>query len=241
MIELDKIPKIDFAEQTTIRLISTAYIEEAALAPLVEDMDELKVLEQLEMLTSARHNSLTAVPPDVNPEELLAPVHGFGWTYVNAAFCYTRTSGNRFNAPTRGAWYAAYGKQAAKTAQAEVAFHLSNELDNVGVYDNITNFVELLAGFANIFYDLNGFTDENFLNPDPAIAYGPGQLLAQNIRQKQGNGVLYPSARHQGGNCLAAFRPHMVQNIRHGTTWQFKWNGNRNPEINKVKNFQQSG
>ncbi|MCF6302589.1 MAG: RES family NAD+ phosphorylase [Devosiaceae bacterium] len=239
MIELEEIPFMDFGEQTTIRLISTAYIEEPALTPLVEDLDELKILEQLEMLTSARHNSLTAIPPDVTPDELLSPAHGFGWTYINAAFCYTRTSGNRFNTPTRGAWYAAYGKQAAPTSQAEVAFHLSNELDNVGIYNNTPNFRELRAGFATILHDLSGFTNHDFLHPDPAIAYGPGQLLAQNIRQSGGNGVLYPSARNPGGKCLAAFRPNMVQNIRLGQTWQFKWEGGRKPTISRAKNFNQ--
>ena len=39
---------------------------------------------------------------------------------------------NRFNGPNRGAWYAAFE---IETAITEVSFHLTRELDNIGVYE----------------------------------------------------------------------------------------------------------
>jgi hypothetical protein len=237
LIDIAKIPVVDFIEQTTVRLISSAYIKEPALAPLADNSDDLSILEDIEIQTSSRHNSFIALPLGVNPAELLSSFHGFGWTYVNAAFCYTRASGNRFNSANRGAWYACYGNNAVATSQAEVAYHLSIELDNVGIYDNITNYRELLAGFATRLHDLGNYTDKDFLHSDPLIAYAPGQTLAQNIQLEGGNGVLYPSARKPGGNCLAAFRPHIVQNIRHGATWQFKWDGTREPAVSIVSDL----
>lgn len=231
MIDLARIPVVNFNEGTTIRLIATAYTIEAALSPLADDDEDLRILEDVEMTTSARHDSLVAILPGVNPNELLTETQGFGWIQINAAFCYTRSTGNRFNGPERGAWYAAWGDKAAETSQAEVAYHLTRELDYVGVYQNLTVYRELLAGFATRFYDLDSFADQDFRHSDTQIAYPAGQTLARRILKTGGNGVLYPSVRYPGGQCLAAFRPHIIQNVRHGQTWKFEWSGKREPTI----------
>ena len=43
------------------------------------------------------------------------------------------------------------------------------KLDNVGVYDNVTDYREILAGFTSRFPDLRRLGTEAFLDPDPAI------------------------------------------------------------------------
>ncbi|UVC10292.1 RES family NAD+ phosphorylase [Rhizobium sp. TH2] len=224
------IPVSEIAEPSTVRLISTAYITEPALSPLYDTDEERQVLEALEGRSSARLAPVR-MPPDVDPSELLTPAAGFGYTYVNAAFCYVKPDGNRFNDGRRGAWYAAIGKDAAKTSQAEVIFHLTRELDHVGIYDNITAYRELLAGIIGPFHDLRGMDGEPALSPDIATAYPAGQALARRIFEGGGNGVLYPSARRRAGTCLAAFRPHLIQNIRLGETITFEWKGEREPEV----------
>ena len=118
MIDPQAIPLRSFTEPDTIRLISTAYIDEPALRPLADDDDDLDLLERIEALTSARRGFDAPIPGGVVPDELLTEAYGYGWTYINAAFCYTRTTGNRFNGPHRGAWYATYGAHAAAAAQA---------------------------------------------------------------------------------------------------------------------------
>ena len=228
--ELDIRP---FADRATIRLISTAYIDEPALAPLAEAPGDLAALEQIEGLTSARRAFILPLPGGLEPDELLTAAHGYGWTLINAAFCYTRPSGNRFNGPDRGAWYATHGNGAAETARAEVCWHLTSELAAVGVFDNITAYRELVAGFMTRFHDLSGKTGATELDPEPNISYPAGQVLAREILRGGGNGVLYPSARLSGGQCLAAFRPHLVQDIRQGDTWIFKWSGSPEPDVGK--------
>ena len=218
----------EIADPATVRLISTAYIVEPALAPLCDTADELRILEALEGMSSARL-APARMPPGVDPSELLTPAAGFGHTYVNAAFCYVKPGGNRFNDATRGAWYAGIGEGAALTARAEVIFHLTRELDHVGIYDNVTAYRELLAGIIGPFHDLRGAGDEPALSPDIATAYPAGQRLARKVLAEGGNGVVYPSARRAGGTCLAAFRPHLIQNVRHGETITFAWTGKREP------------
>lgn len=232
MIDTAAIPVADFTEPTTCRLISTAHIAEPALAPLADDAAELAYLHEIEGLTSGRRMAAMPLPAGVAPEELVSESHGYGWTYVNAAFCYTRATGNRFNGPERGAWYATFGADAVATAQAEVSWHLTRELEATGVFDNITAYRELLAGFTARFHDVRGFAGAPFLDADPAVGYPEGQKLAAALRAQGSNGVLYPSVRHRpAGQCLAAFRPGLVQNIRQGDMWVFTWAGTPEPEI----------
>lgn len=232
MIDAPSIPVEDFTEPTTCRLVSTAYIAEPALAPLADDGGDLEFLQEIEGLTSARQMAALPLPSGLSQDELVSDCHGYGWTYVNAAFCYTRATGNRFNGSERGAWYATFGADAVETAHAEVSWHLTRELEATGVFDNITSYRELLAGFIGQFHDLRGLGGEPFLSADPAIGYPEGQKLAAALRARGANGVLYPSVRHRpAGQCLAAFRPGLVQNIRQGDTWIFTWAGRPDPEI----------
>ena len=60
----------------------------------------------------------------------------FGVPYyrvVNASFAHPHPLGGRFNSPERGAWYAAFE---LKTAQAEVAFHKTTHLAEIGRFED---------------------------------------------------------------------------------------------------------
>lgn len=231
MINPSQVPVVEFNERDTIRLISTAYIDEPTLTPLVDDVAELAFLENIEGLTSVRQNSGLPLPAGVHAQELLSENDGYGWSYVNAAFCYTRSTGNRFNGPDRGAWYASWGRDASKTSQAEVSWHLTQELTATGIYENITSYRELIAGFIVDMHDLRGYPEYLKLSPDTIPAYPKGQVLAASLIALGSQGVIYPSIRYTDGFCLAAFRPRTVQNIRQGNTWKFSWNGQPKPVI----------
>ena len=233
MINVSEIPLREFVEANTKRLISTAYIDEPALAPLADDDEELAFLEELEGLSSSRRGLPEFIPDGVNPNELVNEHHGYGWTYVNAAFCYTRETGNRFSGAGRGAWYATWKEDQADTAKVEVAWHLTRELEATGVFENITAYRELNASFATAFHELDGYQDETFFDLDPAVGYPAGQRLAAELLAAGSSGVLFPSVRQEAGACLAAFRPPIIQNIRQGETWVFEWSGTPEPEISR--------
>ena len=231
MIGAADLPVRDIVEPTTVRLVTTGYLDKPAMAALADDPAELTILEEIEGLTSARTPPSPMVPSGIQLGELLAEADGYGWAYVNAAFCHTRPTGNRFNGPERGAWYASYGNYATDTEKADVAWHLTRELQATGIYDNVTTYRELLAGLMSRFHDLGESTGDAVFSEDPAEAYLAGQALAREILESGGNGVLYPSARYEGGRCLAALRPNLVQNVRKGGTWVFRWAGSAEVEI----------
>ena len=54
MIRASDLAQVEFTDPKTVRLISSAYIDEPAMAPLADDDDELAILEEIEGLTSAR-------------------------------------------------------------------------------------------------------------------------------------------------------------------------------------------
>ena len=231
MIRAADLTSIEFTDPKTVRLISTAYIDEPAMAPLADGEEDLAILEEIEGMTSARQTINVPIPGGLHPGELLTEAAGYGWTLVNAAFCYTRATGNRFNGPERGAWYATYGDLAVETAQAEVSWHLTQELEATGIFENTTSYREIFVGFTSQFHVIEPELEDAVLSPDPAIAYPAGQILARDILDSGGNGILYPSARRASGQCLVALRPHLVQNIRQGLTWDFVWSGTPAPTI----------
>ena len=132
MTKASDLTLVEFTDPKTVRLISTAHIDEPAMAPLADNNEDLAILEEIEGMTSARMSVTFPMPDGIHPGELLTEAAGYGWTLVNAAFCYTHTTGNRFNGPERGAWYATYGELAVETAQAEVSWHLTRELEATG-------------------------------------------------------------------------------------------------------------
>ena len=44
-------------------------------------------------------------------------------------------------------------------------------------------------------------------------------------------GIVYPSVRHQGGTCLACFRPALVNNVRKHARYRFTWANSEMPVI----------
>jgi hypothetical protein len=223
-------PTVELTQRDTVRLVPTGRLKEPALLPLAADDGALEDLASVESATNARLRAEDAGLADLDPREL---VFGrAGRTFVNAAFTHTRPGGNRFNGDERGAWYAGFEDA---TALAEVAHHLTRELEAIGRFENVTDYAELLADFFGPFHDLRGVDPaQPYLDPDPAIGYPAGQALARRLRaEAASNGVVYRSVRRPGGTCLAAFRPDLVQNLREGGIWRLAWQGTPEPSVTR--------
>lgn len=165
--------------------------------------------------------------PGIGIHELVFGVPYF--RIVNAAFCHAHPLGSRFNGADRGAWYAGFELE---TSQAEVAFHKSVELAEVGWPEEEMTFDDYLADFSGAFHDIRG--DAQFaecLAPDSYVA---SQGLAQELLDAGSLGVIYPSVRRQGGTCLACFRPALAGNVRKDRTYRFVWKGGPEPEISEA-------
>jgi hypothetical protein len=225
---IDAFPVILTTIERAVRLVSTARLRKPVLSGLVGEED-LDTLAEIEGATSDRLLRQRRGGAGINPMEFVfgAPGH----TFINAAFAYARPRGlNRFNGPSRGAWYAAFE---VETAIAEVSFHLTRELDNIGVYETTVDYAELFASFAGEFLDLRNLPDPQpeCLNPDIDVGYPHGNAVADAARTKGLNGIIYPSVRRKSGTCLVALIPHAVQSVAQGRVIRLIWKGKREPEI----------
>ena len=229
-----KLPLTAIAEAATVRLIPTAYYKPPVLKALVDSAEELAILEEIEGLTNRRLRAQAEGLPELDARELL--FRAWGRSHVNAAFAYSRPEGNRFNGPGRGAWYAAFDDL---TAIQEVGYHRTRELARIARFEDEAVYQALLAGFIGDFHDLRPQAGQGggggggkrrakppaCLDPEPEIGYPAGQALARDLREEGARGLIYPSVRRAGSDCLVAFEPHLVQNVRPGARWQLTWEG----------------
>lgn len=222
------LPVTDLAARATVRLIPTAYYKPPVLSPLAGDANGLAALERLEGLTSRRLRAQSQGMPDLDARELAfraraEQLRAWGHTHVNAAFTYTRPTGNRFNTAERGTWYCAFDDL---TAVEEVAYHRTRELAYIGEFHDAAEYQALLADFIGTFPDLRTVKPPPpCLAPEPETGYPAGQQLALSLRSDGWSGLIYPSVRKPGGECFAAFEPQSVQNVRPGVRWRLVWDG----------------
>lgn len=214
----------------THRLIPSKYSDDgrSVLARIAEDDDHLARILDLDDATNDQLLAESELLPGIGVHELV-----FGIPYyriVNAAFTHAHPLGSRFNGPDRGAWYAAFE---LTTAQAEVAFHKTVQLAEIGRFEDEVTLDDYLADFSGEFHDLRdapGFAD--CLDPD---SYAKSQALAEQLLEAGSLGTVYPSVRRSGGTCLACFRPALVINVRKATTYRFYWSGRATPTISAIR------
>jgi hypothetical protein len=227
MLEGISITRVAFAR--TVRLVSSARLRDSVLKSLAADED-LDALAEIEGATSmrlrAQDNGIEGVP---FRELVFGVPHAH---FVNAAFVYSKPLElNRFNGPSRGAWYAAL---AVETCLREVEFHITEFLARAGIFKTTIDYAEMFASLAGEYADLRESQDHPSLLPDPAVGYPAGNALADAVRARGLNGIIYPSVRHAGGTCIVALWPQAVQSVAPGDLWRMTWSGKPQPKIEKV-------
>jgi RES domain-containing protein len=209
----------------THRLIPAKFSEggDSVLVRVADNDEDLQKIFDLDGATNDRLLAEHGLLPGIGIHELV-----FGVPYdriVNAAFCHAHPLGSRFNAPDRGAWYAAFELD---TAQAEVAHHKWRELVEVNRLEEEVTYDDYLADFSAEFHDIRGDDFHTFLDPQSYVA---SQELAQQLLEAASLGVVYPSVRKPDGTCLVCFRPALVTNVRKGAIYEFRWDGTPEPTI----------
>jgi RES domain-containing protein len=213
----------------TRRLIQSKYSpnEESVLTRLAPARGVLGDLFEVESRTNDRLEAELGLLPGISPQELVVNLPYA--SVINAAFTHARPDGARFNGPYRGAWYAA---KSIQTAQAEVAYHQTVALSEVGRFKDEITCDEYLADFAGQFHDLR-ISPKFAVTLDP-VSYKASQALAETLLESGSLGVVYPSVRHSGGVCLVCFRPALVAHVRKGRTFRFRWTGTPTPSVVSV-------
>ncbi len=211
----------------TCRLIPSRY-PSTGILDVVAGLDDLQAVTELESWTNDRVSAELGILHRLPREEWVTgrPMS----SVVMAPFCHPHPQGGRFNGPGRGAWYAALQLE---TAQREVLHHRTAELLEVGIARAVLQMRLYLADFTGPFHDLRIKlrSNEKYLNP---FSYQASQRLASKLLDSGSIGVVYPSVRHAGGECLACFRPASVRNVRVGGHYELHWSGSDEPSFRRL-------
>jgi RES domain len=212
----------------TCRLIPSLYPSRGIL-DAVSTPDDLALILELESWSNDRISTELGILHRIPPDEWVVgrPMA----SVIMAGFCHPRLEGGRFNGPERGAWYA--GNSLA-TAHAEVVYHRGRELAEIGVFDTRVQMRLYRADFHAEFHDVRANTRENLPYHDP-VSYAASQRLARKLLAEGSNGVIYRSVRQLGGECLACFRPKLVENVRSGAHFEYRWQGAGKPTIRLLR------
>lgn len=171
----------------------------------------------LEGLTNDRLRDESGEAPLVTAEDRL---HGTGASIVMAAFTHLGRA-SRFSDGSYGVYYAA---RSLETAVRETAYHRGRFLAATAEAPGEIDMRAYAGRPLKPFLDVRGPKFTELHDPDD---YAPPQAFAKP-RQSQGDwGIVYRSVRHQGGECIAAFRPQAVSIPVSGAALAYVWDGTR--------------
>ena len=180
-----------------------------------EDFDALYALEAM---TNDRIREEVGEISLVPPEERL---FGPGSTCIMAAFTHLNPQGSRFSDGTYGVFYCA---RKPDTAVAETRYHSA-------LFMQATREPPMRLQMRLYSVDAKGKvadlrkaaqTEPRIVDPDD---YSYTQTIGRTLRTEGALGIVYPSVRHPGGQCLAALHTALVKNCLHAAYLEYQWNG----------------
>jgi RES domain-containing protein len=177
-------------------------------------------LERLANLTSPRIKQSTEGWGMLRPEDC---AKGEGAELIMAPFAYPSPGGSRFADGTYGAYYA--GRE-LNTAIDETVFH-AEKFAREGRMPAIAFEKQVLEARINgSFHDLRKtLPDKRILSPN---SYATSQVFALKLRKEErSHGIVYPSVRSAGGECIAVFLPRLISQCRRTMHLAYLWDGTR--------------
>jgi hypothetical protein len=197
----------------------------------VADPADWEALYWIESLTNPRLRDevgdIELVPRDER-------VFGPGGSVIMAPFTHLDPAGSRFADGTFGAFYAA---ASLATSLAETCYHRENFLRATREGPLEIDMRSYLVDVVARFHDIRGEQDRMSDVYDPA-SYATSQALGRNLKLNGSNGVVYDSVRHAGGQCLAIYRPRLIQNLRQGVHLRYVWDGMRISHVYELRQLE---
>jgi hypothetical protein len=207
----------------THRLIPS-YYPPTGILDLITTPEDFEAVAELEGWTNDRISAELGVLNILPAQEwVLGRANA---TAIMAAYCHPNESGGRFTNADRGAWYAAIS---IETAIRETVFHRTREIAESGILETRVQMRQYLADFETEFHDVRASPEFDACHdPDSYVA---GQQLGATLLESGSNGLWYRSVRNPGGECIVCFRPALVNNVRTGAHFEYRWEGQPDPKV----------
>ncbi len=206
------------------RIISTRYppvnVFESHIPP--------EAMGALWALIAETNDRLLEEAGDLNlvPEE--DRVSGHGATVVMAAFTHIGQKA-RFNDETFGVYYAGRSQE---TAIRETVHQREIIAQEAGLSPTEFSLRVYVGTVKKHLHDVRAskYTFLHDDNPRPED-HPRAQAFARQLREASSWGLVYNSVRHDGGECIAAFRPPAVSLPTQGAHFVYVWNGKKITEV----------
>lgn len=203
--------------------------------PPIDVYDDLADPHDWERLTRSVQRTNPRTNMDLGDVSLIPPdriLTGEGATWVIGAF--THVSPDRPSRFTDGRFGVYYAGKALETALREHCFHIGRFYSATNQQAGWKSEVRELVGSVDAeLIDLRGDEGKPYLDPDPNN-YSPSQQLATQLREDGEDGIVYPSLRHEGGECIAALWPNVVTPPVQGDHFRYHWDGSRVDYVRKI-------
>ncbi|HEY0682849.1 MAG TPA: RES family NAD+ phosphorylase [Steroidobacter sp.] len=147
-------------------------------------------------------------------------VYGPGASIVMATFTHTGFP-SRFTDGSYGIYYAAH---TLETAVRETAFHRAKFLAATSEPPCEVDMRAYVGRPLQPFLDIRGPRFDHLHHPDD---YATPQAFAKPLRDEGHWGLVYRSVRHEGGECIAAFKPQAIAIPVAGAALAYVWDGER--------------
>lgn len=209
-------PQISLRGAKIYRIIPTKHPPINILERVVEPR-QLEAAWYLESLTNDRLRDEAGDITLVKREDRVA---GRGSSIVMAPFMHVGYP-SRFSDGSYGVYYAA---RSLETAVRETAYHRARFLSAT---QEAPGEVDMRAYVGRVRKPLLDIRSSRYRELHASNDYSASQAFARPRRERGDWGLTYNSVRHQGGTCIAAFRPPAVGIPTQGPALAYVWDGER--------------
>lgn len=215
-MKLPEPPQISLRAAKIYRVIPSKHPPINILERVVEPR-QLEAAWYLESLTNDRLRDEAGDISLVKPDDRVA---GRGSSIVMAPFMHIGYP-SRFSDGSYGVYYAG---RSLETAVHETAYHRARFLAATREAPGEVDMRAYIGRIRRPLLDIRGPRYNPLHDPDD---YSAPQTYARPRRERGDWGLVYNSVRHDGGICIAAFRPPAVSIPTQGPALAYVWDGER--------------
>lgn len=221
MTDISTVPVSEVGWQGAIRIIRSVF-------PLIDLFEDIADPADWPLIISAEQKTNPRLMETIGNLDLVPKarhIAGPGASYLMAPFTHVSTDRpTRFSDGTLGVLYAG---NFFEVALFETIYHHSRLMARTNEPAGWTSqFREIVLDVNARLHDLRGgdLAHSAILNPND---YSASQTLVAQLRAVGSDGVVYPSVRYEGGECVGLFYPDCAANPRQGRHLDYHWDGTR--------------
>ncbi|MBO9623948.1 MAG: RES family NAD+ phosphorylase [Sphingomonas sp.] len=221
MIAPERIARARVEWNGAVRIIRSLY-------PPIDLFEDIADPADWPLLIAAEQKTNPRLMETIGALDLVPParrVAGPGASYLMAPF--THVSTDRPSRFTDGSYGVLYAANRFQTALFETIHHHARFMARTREPAGWTSqFREILLDVRAELHDLRGRAPAlaAVLDPDDHAA---ARALGAALRGAGAEGVVYPSLRDAGGECVGLFHPDLARNPRQGRHLDYHWDGKR--------------